>query len=70
MTEGSYTYRHGFKDDYVLPCIKEVIAIKNDYPGDPRIGILLRAVVHEGLYSEYKNEVEAGEVPGKDDKLY
>ena len=70
MTEGSYTYRHGFKDDYVIPSIKEIIAIKNDYPKDVRIGILLRAVVHEGMYAEYQDELAAGEVPGQDDKLY
>lgn len=75
MSEGSYSYRHGFKDDYVYPSISAIKDIAKDlkrgqkWP-DWMINNILRMIVHEGLYAEYQDELATGEVPGKNDKLF
>ena len=52
MTEGSYSYLFGFKDDYVLFPIETLQEMYTEalIRKDSMMCILIRTVVHNGLY--------------------
>jgi hypothetical protein len=52
----SYTYRHGYKDDYVYPSLKGINQLSKEYPDDWFLNNILRMIVHEKLLAEDKND--------------